>query len=163
VILGSLLIFTGLGSALSARIEQPPRRALAWVLPAAIVVLLAMAVVTPTVFRMALGLPFPARAALAVALVAPLGVVLGTPFPMGLRVAAEDASAIVAWAWGVNGFFTVIGSVAAMILGMALGFTVVIALAGGCYVVAWIALGQTRERPSAVEAEGRSREQVSPI
>ncbi|HZS59661.1 MAG TPA: hypothetical protein VFA43_10350 [Gemmatimonadaceae bacterium] len=140
VILGSLLIFTGVGSALSARITASPRRALAWLLPALIVVLLLSAVVTPMVFRVALGFSFLVRAGVAVILVAPLGVALGTPFPTGLRVTAEDASAIVAWAWGVNGFFTVIGSVAAMILGMAFGFTTVIALAGACYVVALFAL-----------------------
>jgi Spermine/spermidine synthase domain len=153
VILGSLLIFTGLGSALSGRITERPRRALAWLLPAVIAVLLITAVVTPAVFRRALGLPFLARAALAVALVSPLGVALGTPFPTGLRVAAQDASAIVAWAWGVNGFFTVIGSVAAMMFGMAFGFTTVIVLAAACYAVALIALGTpTRSARSHVAA-----------
>jgi hypothetical protein len=146
IILGSLLIFTGVGSALAGRITSPPRRALAWVLPVVIAVLLATAIVTPAVFRMALGLPFFARAVVAVALVAPLGVALGAPFPTGLRIAAHDATAIVAWAWGVNGFFTVIGSVAAMILGMAFGFTTVIVLAGACYVIALIALGQRRDQ-----------------
>lgn len=91
VILGSLLIFTGIGSALSARIKQPP-------LPLLIATLLATAIVTPMVFRVALGLPFLLRAAVAIALVAPLGVALGMPFPMGLRIAAQEASAIVAWA-----------------------------------------------------------------
>jgi hypothetical protein len=39
----------------------------------------------------------------------------------------------------VNGFCTVTGSVAALILGMALGFTVVLAVAASCYVAALVA------------------------
>lgn len=135
IILGSLLVFTGVGSALSSRFARLSR-----ILPTVIAILLATAIITPLVFRLALGFPFPVRATIAIALVAPLGVALGAPFPLGLRVASRDASAIVAWAWGVNGFFTVLGSVAAMILGMAFGFTLVIVLAAACYAIAWRAI-----------------------
>ena len=47
------------------------------------------------------------------------------------------------WAWGVNGFFTVLGSVSAVILGMAFGFTVVLATAGLCYIAGFVAIGWT--------------------
>jgi len=40
----------------------------------------------------------------------------------------------------VNGFFTVIGSVLSMILGMALGFRAVLAIASVCYLLAWAAV-----------------------
>jgi len=40
-----------------------------------------------------------------------------------------------AWAWGVNGFFTVIGTVLALTLGMMVGFRMVLFLACGCYLV----------------------------
>jgi hypothetical protein len=95
--------------------------------------------VTPTVFSLALGLVLPLRVAVAVVVIAPLGVVLGGPFPMGLRTLGEEASALVPWAWGVNGFFTVIGSVVAIMLGMALGFTAVLIIAAACYTVALMA------------------------
>lgn len=58
------------------------------------------------VFRVALGLPFLVRAAVAIALVAPLGVTLG----------------------------------------MAFGFTTVIALAGACYLIAWVTLERLSKR-----------------
>ena len=44
------------------------------------------------------------------------------------------------WAWAVNGFFTVIGSVSAMILAMAFGFAAVHIIAAACYVVALLAI-----------------------
>ena len=64
------------------------------------------------------------------------------------------------WAWAVNGFFTVIGSVGGMILGMALGFTAVFLIAAGCYASALIAIklgtsfqaAERRHSASLVEA-----------
>ncbi|HET6542078.1 MAG TPA: hypothetical protein VFG46_16425, partial [Chryseolinea sp.] len=73
-------------------------------------------------------------------LVAPLGIVLGMPFPLGLRLIGKEAGPLAPWAWGVNGFFTVIGSVSAIILGMAFGFTVVLATAAVSYTVAGIVI-----------------------
>ncbi|PYS75723.1 MAG: hypothetical protein DMF66_18685 [Acidobacteria bacterium] len=66
------------------------------------------------------------------------------PFPTGLRLVGEDSAALVPWAWGVNGFFTVIGSVGALILGMAFGFKVVLVLAGACYLAALAAIVTTK-------------------
>jgi hypothetical protein len=46
----------------------------------------------------------------------------------------------VPWAWAINAFFTVIGSVSAMILGMILGFTAVEMIAAACYGTALVAI-----------------------
>ena len=73
-------------------------------------------------------------------MVAPLGTLLGVPFSTGLRFVGEEATPLVPWAWAVNGFFTVIGSVGAMILSMAFGFTVVLIIAAACYAAAFIAI-----------------------
>lgn len=58
------------------------------------------------------------------------------PFPSGLRIIGEEVPSLVPWAWGVNGFFTVIGTVGALILGMALGFKAVLVVAALCYLIA---------------------------
>jgi len=73
-------------------------------------------------------------------LVAPLGFVLGMPFPLGLRLAMRRSSALGSWAWGVNGFFTVIGTVLALMLGMMIGFRMVLLLACACYLAGLLAL-----------------------
>src|SRR5208283_6022655 len=73
----------------------------------------------------------------------PLGILLGVPFPTGLRIVGKEAPPLVPWAWAVNGFFTVIGTVAAMILGMALGFNAVFIIAAACYAAALIAIRTT--------------------
>jgi hypothetical protein len=105
-----------------------------------VAVLAATTFVTPWVFTAGLGLSLFARVAIAVAVIAPLGILLGMPFPTGLSIVAKEAPTLVPWAWGVNGFCTVIGSVGAMILSMIFGFKVVLFVAGGCYLGSLVAI-----------------------
>jgi spermidine synthase len=140
VVLASLLISTGVGSHLANRIENVSHDTLSWFLLSVVGAILLTLFLTPAVLSLTLGFALPLRVASAVLLVVPLGVLLGVPFATGLRVLGKEASCLVPWAWAVNGFFTVIGSVGAMILGMALGFTVVLIIAAACYGVAFIAI-----------------------
>jgi hypothetical protein len=107
-----------------------------------------MAVITPVVFHAALGLGIFWRITISLLLVAPLGFVLGMPFPLGLRLAMRRSSALGSWAWGVNGFFTVIGTVLALMLGMMIGFRMVLLLASACYVGGLLALAWLSRAPT---------------
>jgi spermidine synthase len=140
VVLASLLVFTGAGSYVASLFHENSRRLFFLILLAIMFAICATLFLTPWVLSATLGFAFPWRVAISVALVAPLGVLLGMPFPTGLRMVANEASDLVPWAWGVNAFFTVIGSVSSMILGMALGFTWVLVIAGMCYLVALVAI-----------------------
>jgi MFS family permease len=142
VVLAGLLIFTGIGSHAAGRWGKEPGRNLKRVLIGAITVVPIMAVITPVVFRAGLGLGIFWRIAIALLLVAPLGFVLGMPFPLGLRLAMQRSSALGSWAWAVNGFFTVIGTVLALMLGMMIGFRIVLLLACACYFVGLVALSR---------------------
>ncbi|MFO0829391.1 MAG: hypothetical protein U0572_14735 [Phycisphaerales bacterium] len=155
-ILASLLIFTGIGSALAGRFAPNARRAILVLAPLVVLTMAATAIGTSVVFDAALGWSFGARVAIAVAMLAPLGIVLGMPFPTGLRLLSDEATALVPWAWGVNGFFTVIGSVLTMILGMSFGFRAVMILAAVCYVVAWIAVWLRSSAGTAVTPAQRT-------
>ena len=140
VVLASLLIFTGAGAYLAERFRSQPRRALLRIVPLIVLTLIATAFVMPVLFSVALGLTLLWRVALAVVLLAPLGILLGMPFPTGLRIVSEEASALVPWSWGVNGFFTVIGAVTAQALGMSFGFKTVLLVGALCYLIALAAI-----------------------
>jgi hypothetical protein len=140
VVLAGLLMFTGLGSYLAGRLRGTARQRLRRVIPWLLVVLAATALLTPPIFQAALGLPLSSRVAIALAVIAPLGVMLGMPFPTGLRIVADEAPGLVSWAWGINGFFTVIGTILALMFAMIFGFLAVLMMAGACYVAAWLAL-----------------------
>jgi len=136
VVLASLLFCTGIGSYLAGRFEAAPRRTITRVVPLVLLALLVTSFAAPFVFSVALGWTLPFRILLAILILLPLGVLLGMPFPTGLRLVSLEAPALVPWGWGVNGFFTVIGTVIALILGMAWGFRAVLVVGGCSYMMA---------------------------
>jgi len=50
---------------------------------------------------------------------------------------SQTSSSLVSWSWGVNGFFTVIGTISAQILAMTFGFRFVLFCGAICYASAW--------------------------
>ena len=90
-----------------------------------------------------IGAPPVVRIAITIACLAPLGICLGVFMPLGLSTVAgvtQHKAEFVAWAWAVNGFFSVISSILATMLSMTYGFSVVLALAVAIYLVGILAL-----------------------
>jgi hypothetical protein len=155
VVLFALLASSGLGSALSARLVGGDRRRLGAVAAAVAALLVLEGVGLHRVFEAALAWPFAARCALAVALIALPGALMGVPFPTSLALgsAARDEDARGPWAaqaWVLNGYASVVGSVGAMIVAIAWGFTAVLAAAALCYALvaalAWRGAGVSLRR-----------------
>ena len=88
----------------------------------------------------ALAWSLPARVGLTLALVAPLGMLLGTCFPACLRLSGMQQAGLVPWLWAVNGFFSVLGSVGAVALGMEWSIRGVLEVGAAIYVLAGAAL-----------------------
>jgi hypothetical protein len=152
VTLFSLLVATGVGSLLSERF-QLPRKALLIRLFAVLVVLVAFFTLglTPLV-EAAIAWPLPARIALAIAVLTPLGLCLGMFMPLGLGAVAslsEYSEEYVAWAWAINGFSSVVASVLTTILSMTFGFSAVMLIALGIYALAGLALSSLPEEAAA--------------
>ncbi|MDH5604077.1 MAG: class I SAM-dependent methyltransferase [Cyclobacteriaceae bacterium] len=139
IILGSILIASGLGSyyskIMTTRYANPVNR----IIPLIILLLLLYYFFIPVLFHATLYLSLELRLLIAAVSIFPLGFMLGMPFPTGLAHLGSSTQ-IIPWAWGVNSFFTVIGTTIALILGMALGFSWVLFIAGGCYGVALLAI-----------------------
>jgi spermidine synthase len=138
VTVASMLVFSGIGSMLAGwaadRGWRPIPAALGLV--AACLALYALGIDHLASSRIEhLG----ARIALVVAFLAPASVFLGMPLPLKLRSLSSRGAALVPWAWAVNGFASVAGSVLAVMLAMTLGFHAVLWLAAGCYVLALVA------------------------
>jgi hypothetical protein len=97
----------------------------------------------PPIVARTIGASLAARIALSVAFLAPLGLCLGAFMPLGLRTIGtltDEREAFVAWAWAVNGFFSVVSSVLATILSMTLGFKAVLLAAAVTYAIGTAAL-----------------------
>jgi SAM-dependent methyltransferase len=139
VVLSSFLLFGGLGSGASARIDEHRGRFIPLVVAAIALIALAIARVLP---NLALGLPDPAKIAISIALVAPLAFAMGMPFPLGLRRLAAADPAAIPWAWGINGTASVLSSMLATLIAVHFGFSALVALAATLYALA--ALGMRR-------------------
>ncbi len=131
VVLGALLLSSGLGARLADRRRLGPRVAL-W--PAVAVGI--FAAVAPGVTHLLLGWPLVARATVAAGMVAPLGLLMGQPFPLGLRAAGARGPVPAALAWGVSGFASVVASAASVVVASSLGFTAVLAAGALAYLAA---------------------------
>ncbi|MBI5489683.1 MAG: hypothetical protein HY905_20285 [Deltaproteobacteria bacterium] len=146
VVLASLLLSSALGSWLSSRLRLSPRAIVG--LAAAVIGVVGGAYVlflTP-LFNALLAWPFALRMAAVVVIVAPLGTAMGMFFPTGLRRLGEGGGPLAPWAYGVNGFASVLGTVLSMPLAVLFGFTTLFALAVGAYLLAAVAfLGFPRQ------------------
>jgi hypothetical protein len=66
----------------------------------------------------------PARIGITLALLVPLGFVMGFPFPLGIRLLKEiKRESHIPWAWGVNGVSSVLGSALTVTTAIRFGFT----------------------------------------
>ena len=142
VVVGTLLVASGIGSALSARV---PWRAAMVLLG----VLLATYAVLPRLAGSGLlALPDPLPLAVVVGIVAPVGFLMGVPFPRVVRTIGASPS-LVAWAWAANGSASVVSGIVATIAALSFGFGAVLAAAAALYVVAALLAPEDRSAADA--------------
>jgi spermidine synthase len=133
LVIFSLLIFAGGGSRLSMRIDPRASRELKLILSSVAGLLLLYAFFLPPVLQFFQGKPLFLRQVISVLLIAPLGFLLGMPFPLGIRLVGSQWPALVAWGWCANGCASVVGSVLPVIIALSLGFQAVFFLASLLY------------------------------
>jgi len=137
-VLFTLLLFSGLGSLYSNRFPQPIS------LGILVILLIFGPLFLPIIFNHTLGLNFLYRVGLTVAILAPLGFLMGLPFPQGiswvLKMQSDSALSPIPWVWAVNGAISVIASVLAALLALSLGFGWVLRLGALSYAIAWLTI-----------------------
>jgi spermidine synthase len=133
----TLLLGAGIGSAASERLGIQPRQR--WAVPffAIVIVGALLEALYPRLARAALELSIGGRVFVSGLMLFPLGFFLGMPFPLGVLAIADRPRGAVAWAWGMNGLFTVIGGLLSMLLSLRFGFNFAIMLALALYVLAF--------------------------
>ena len=147
IVLTGMLVFSGLGSMAADRLTAAPRPVLAGV------TLIVLAWTAAVLFRLqplmlaTLGWPWLARAGLLLAVLAPLSLALGLPFPLGLSRLGESST--LPWAWGLNGAFSVVATPLANLIAreagisrLMLGAAVLYAAALACFPTARPARGR---------------------
>ena len=130
VLLFTLLAAGGIGSAISPRV--PLRAACLVVAVLGAIEAIALPRLVPTLLPLSL----PARVAIAISLIAPLGLAMGVPFPGALRQPGRGALADPPFYWGFNGVMSVIGSVTTVFVALTLGFQAAMLIGCLCYALA---------------------------
>lgn len=122
--------------------------------------LAAVLLILPVAADATLAAPLGVRVIVALLFALALGLPLGTAFPRVLGAAGAHERNLLAWAWGVNGVASVIGSILAAGLALETGFTGLAWLAIACYVVATV-LGEPPRvlAQSAVTSTGADQPQ----
>jgi hypothetical protein len=147
VVLAGFLVFAGLGSLYSPRVAErlggrPGPAVVAAVAALAVIVVIYLWLL-PAVFAGFLGQPDGVRILIALALIAPLAFCMGMPFPLGMRRLDAEAPGFIPWAWGLNGFASVISAALAMLLAIEFGFDVVLVTALVLYLLAAALFGRS--------------------
>jgi predicted membrane-bound spermidine synthase len=95
-----------------------------------------------------LGAPLLVRVLVAAIMIFPLGFFLGMPFPLGILALQHQPRGAIAWAWALNGLFTVVGGLASVLMSIVLGFRFTLVVAGFIYVVALWCFARIRQTKS---------------
>jgi len=146
VVLAAILICSGAGSAWSDRLAPQRARIVGAALGGSLALL---AAVLLDVVHLLQPAPILARGLAASALLVPVAFLMGTMFPLGLRGVARDDSAHIAWAWGANGFASVVGAPLAALITVEAGSRVLLLVAATAYVAAAMLAHRERGRTSS--------------
>jgi hypothetical protein len=155
LVLTGMLVFSGLGSMTADRLAAAPRRAIALACLVIVVWCGAVLIGLQPAILATLDLPWLARAALVLAVLAPASLALGLPFPLGLE--HTGSGGFLPWAWGLNGAFSVVATPLANLIAREAGFSRVLLCAALLYVIALVMFPATRKSRAWQSLSARSR------
>ncbi len=148
VVIFLMLLSSGIGSLLSCRCFREPTRVV-WAVAVIVLALFACVLMLPRLLETLVGLPFAMKLLISAAVLVPLGLAMGMPFPSGLRALSSKLDSdvmpsidggAVEWAWAMNAAASVLGSVLAMVIAIQFGLNVTLACAAVAYGLAMLLL-----------------------
>ncbi len=135
VVLTAFLVFSGCGSALADRWRGDRLPIVAAAVAGIVLITVIYTLMLPPLFSAWAGWPDAGRVAISFVLIAPLAFCMGIPFPSGLQLVSDRYAAMVPWAWGINGFASVMGASLATFTAIHLGFRVLVWSAALLYIL----------------------------
>lgn len=144
VVITSLLLFSGVGSYYSTIFLKNVSKKLQFILILIIITAAGYSILIPGMFNYLVHLPVIIKYLISFFIIAPIAFLMGMPFPIGMSLLARHSSNLIPWAWGINGYLSVVSAIAAPLLAMEFGFQVVIVLASMMYMVALLISNKER-------------------
>ncbi|MBI5417814.1 hypothetical protein HZA55_07710 [Candidatus Poribacteria bacterium] len=137
MVLFSILCFSGIGSFLTRKL--PLEKNYIWLLSALagifviIIILIFFTQISEPLFK----LPLLIRMFSALIILGPMGICMGMPLPIAIKLLSDDKT-MIPWVWSINGAASVAGSIAAFFIAMNFGFNIVLVLGSIFYVISGI-------------------------
>jgi hypothetical protein len=135
VVLFSLILWTGLGSLASERVQLAGAGTLvAWSVASA-AYLFALPFWLPPLLVELDGAGLLVRAGLCVLVLAPAGFLMGFGFPTGMRLVSAIDTGPTPWFWGINGAAGVLAASVAVVTSIALSIDTTLRIGAVCYLL----------------------------
>ncbi|MFN0316555.1 MAG: hypothetical protein ACKVQA_16150, partial [Burkholderiales bacterium] len=135
VLLFSIILGTGVGSFFSERLPLARRPGI-WLYPVVIAAaILLLRATIPALTAANVSASMAAKITLSVALVFPVGMLLGVCFPAGMRLVGKTHAAETPWYWALNGIFGVLCSAVAVFVSIYFGISTSMAAGAMCYLL----------------------------
>jgi hypothetical protein len=143
-VISTMLIFSGIGSMFSEKVISKIKNVkIIFAVIAVLTILIGL--LNDSIFSSLVRLDLIYRVIISVLIIGPLAFFMGMPFPYGISTIDNNARYLTAYSWGVNGFFSVIGSVLVIILSMIYGFKAVFIISALIYATAMMIAGMLKK------------------
>src|ERR1035437_6317192 len=133
VSLFSLLLAGGIGSFFSRKLFNGKQYNAFKISLIIAVVTIVYIFALPFIFNAALSYSASIRFVISFAFISPLGFLMGIPFPTALGYIKQEFENDAAWMWCINGAFSVLAGVFALVVAMTFGFNAVLLLGALTY------------------------------
>ena len=97
-----------------------------------------------TILQQTIGFSIAQKICVSLLILAPISFLMGIPFPIGISHLTTNSDKAIPWAWGVNGYFSVISVPLATIIAVEAGYRWVFILAATSYLI--VLLSATKKR-----------------
>ena len=144
IVLFTMLLGAGIGSIASDRFKITPR--FRWFVPFVGILLATTLLLTvyPIAREILLATSLTTRITASILFIFPVSFFLGMPFPLGILSLEQQPKGSIAWAWGMNGLFTVVGGLLGIASSIQWGFRITLWIACAIYALAFLIFSRIR-------------------
>ena len=135
ILLFTMLLSSGCGSLVSTRFIKIKSGNLIYIIAGIAIIGFFYSIMLPEIIYGAISEDFIIKVALSVAILSPIGFLMGMPLPTGMRLLKSNLPAYIPWMWAINGAFSVLGAVLSVVIGILYGSSYAMGLGLLIYLV----------------------------
>lgn len=133
-VLTSILISSGIGSLLSHKFQFLRSHFVILLISSFVII---YSILLSIISNLFIHYSITTRILLVCLLLLPLGLLMGIPFPQGIKILGDKNERLIPWAWAINACFSVLTPILAVMVAIAFGFKIVFWLGSTSYLIAF--------------------------